>query len=184
MAGRTGLGHYLFTDRQHTHDVPRASTTGFVHPIEGGHGERYRKTRPGRSLEHSGELSRLSCSAAHLASWQDRAAGDSAAVSCRCTPFSLRPVRPRDCAPIAVGRDRKHGVVGAKAASSAASAVLTTPAEADPKSPAGQVPQRSASLLTVAQLRAVPASRADVGPPALANTRRSSLGGYPSGVCR
>ena len=39
-------------------------------------------------------------------------------------------------------------------------------------------------LVTVAQLRAVPASAAEVGPPDLASARRSSLGGYPSGVCR
>ncbi len=50
--------------------------------------------------------------------------------------------------------------------------------------PAGQGPQSSASLLTVAQLRAVPATGAEVGPPARASTRRSSLRGYPSGVCR
>jgi hypothetical protein len=50
--------------------------------------------------------------------------------------------------------------------------------------PARQGPQSLASLLTVAQLRAVPATAAEVGPPALASTRRSSLRGYPSGVCR
>jgi hypothetical protein len=52
-----------------------------------------------------------------------------------------------------------------------------------PLSPAAG-PHSWSSLLTVAQLRAVPASRADVGPPALASMRRSSLRGYPSGVCR
>jgi hypothetical protein len=50
--------------------------------------------------------------------------------------------------------------------------------------PARQDPHNSTSLLTVAQLRAVPPTRAEVGPPALASTRRSSLPGYPSGVCR
>ncbi len=48
----------------------------------------------------------------------------------------------------------------------------------------GHGPHRSSSLLTVAQLRAVPATRAEVGPLALASTRRSSLRGYPSGVCK
>ena len=47
-----------------------------------------------------------------------------------------------------------------------------------------QRPHSSSSLVTVAQLRAVPPTRAEVGPPALASTRRSSLGGYPSGVCK
>ena len=37
--------------------------------------------------------------------------------------------------------------------------------------------QSSASLVTVAQLRAVPATAAEVGPPARASMRRSSLGG-------
>ena len=50
--------------------------------------------------------------------------------------------------------------------------------------PTSQGPQSLTSLLTVAQLRAVPATAAEVGPPALASTRRSSLRGYPSGVCR
>src|SRR5215471_7519700 len=45
-------------------------------------------------------------------------------------------------------------------------------------------PHSSSSLLTVAQLRAVPAARAEVGPPALASARRNSLRGYPSGVYR
>ena len=48
--------------------------------------------------------------------------------------------------------------------------------------PASQGPQSSASLLTVAQLRAVPATGAEVGPPALASTRRSSLRGIRPGV--
>jgi hypothetical protein len=49
---------------------------------------------------------------------------------------------------------------------------------------ANQGRQSSASLLTVAQLRAVPATAEEVGPPTLASMRRNSLGGYPSGVCR
>ena len=49
---------------------------------------------------------------------------------------------------------------------------------------ASQGPQSSTSLLTVAQLRAVPPTGAEVGPPFLASTRRNSLRGYPSGVCR
>jgi hypothetical protein len=53
-----------------------------------------------------------------------------------------------------------------------------------PTAPASQGPQSLTSLLTVAQLRAVPATAVEVGPPALANTRRSSLRGYPSGVCK
>jgi hypothetical protein len=53
-----------------------------------------------------------------------------------------------------------------------------------PRAAARQDPHSSTSLLTVAQLRAVPATAAEVGPPTLARIRRRSLRGYPSGVCR
>lgn len=64
-------------------------------------------------------------------------------------------------------------------------AISALPALALPAgAPASQGPQSLTSLLTVAQLRAVPATAAEVGPSALASARRSSLRGYPSGVCR